>query len=126
MPASRSALKASAELARALNLASTGSRREAIVLLTQLAKRKPKDAMVWFRLGTMLDSSGRMAKAIPCYLRALRLKPRHPHEYEMCLYLCSSYRKTKRPQAARRWLKKAQSFSRNTPLQKRLERSLKQ
>ena len=26
-------------------------------------------------LGTMLDASGKMARAIPCYLRALRTKP---------------------------------------------------
>ena len=126
MPQARSAPKPSAELARALNLAKTGRRREAIVLLTQLAEQRPKDDMVWFYLGATLDASAKEAKAIPCYLRALRLKPLHPYEYEMCLYLCSSYRKTKRPQAASRWLKKAQSLSQSTPLQKRLERLLKQ
>jgi predicted Zn-dependent protease len=102
----------------------TGQRQVAIALLRQLSRQRPDDAIVWFNLGTMLDAGGKMARAIPCYLRALRLNPRHPRHYEMCLYLCSSYRKTGRPQAARRWLKKAESFSCTTPLQRRLQRLL--
>ena len=65
-----------------------------------------------------------MSQAIPCYLRALRLNPCHPRHYEMCLYLASSYRKTDRPQAARRWLKKAAAFGRKSSLEKRLKRLL--
>jgi tetratricopeptide (TPR) repeat protein len=121
---SRGALKPSAELSRAQRLLRLGRRPEAIALLRELSKQFPDDAIIWFHLGTMLDASGKMAQAIPCYLRALRLNPRHPQQYEMCLYLCSSYRKTDRPQAARRWLKKAESFSRDTPLERTLKRLL--
>jgi tetratricopeptide (TPR) repeat protein len=125
MPPVRRDPKLNAGLSRALRLQQAGKRRDAIVLLKELSEQHPTDAILWFRLGTMLDASGKMARAIPCYLRALRLNPRHPHQYEMCLYLCSSYRKTGRPHTARRWLKKAESFSRNTALQRRLQRLLK-
>ena len=125
MPSVRRNPKLSAELARALRLQKAGKRRDALALLKELSVQHPADAMLWFRLGTMLDASGKMARAIPCYLRALRLNPRHPYQYEMCLYLCSSYRKTGRPHTARRWLKKAETFSRKTVLQKQLQRLLK-
>jgi tetratricopeptide (TPR) repeat protein len=106
-------------------LEKAGQRREAILLLKELSEQHPHDAILWFRLGTMLEASGKMDRAIPCYLRALRINRRHPHQYEICLYLCSSYRKTGRPQAARRWLKKAEKFSRNSPLEHRLQRLLR-
>ncbi|HTQ37568.1 MAG TPA: tetratricopeptide repeat protein [Pirellulales bacterium] len=111
-------------LSRALRLAQAGNRRAAIDLLRELSKQTPTDALVWFHLGALLDAGGKMRQAIPCYLRALRLNPRHPQHYEMCLYLCSSYRKTGRPLAARRWLKKAETFGHDTALQRRLQRLL--
>ena len=111
-------------LAQALRLEQIGKRRQAIEMLGVLSAKQPNNATVWFRLGTMLDASGKMAFAIPCYLRALRLRPRHPQRYFMCLYLCSSYRKIGRPQAAQRWLREAESFGRTTPLQHRLKRLL--
>jgi len=117
-------MKSSSDLSLALRLERTGQRREGIALLRQLSRQRTDDAMVWFHLGAMLDGGGKMALAIPCYLRALRLNPRHPRQYEMCLYLCSSYRKTGRPLAARRWLKKAEGFGRVTALQRRLQRLL--
>ncbi len=101
MPGARRISKPPATLAQAMRLQKAGKRREAIPMLKELAKQNTEDEMVWFRLGTMLDASGKMEQAIPCYLRALRLNPRHPHQYEMCLYLCSSYRKTGKPQIAR-------------------------
>ncbi|HZZ28978.1 MAG TPA: tetratricopeptide repeat protein [Pirellulales bacterium] len=122
--ASSSRVLKSRELPQALRLAQAGRRREAIVLLRELSQQHPTDALVWFHLGAMLDASGKMREAIPCYLRALRLNPRHPQHYEMCLYLCSSYRKTDRPVAARRWLNQAKTFHRDTSLQRRLERLL--
>jgi tetratricopeptide (TPR) repeat protein len=125
MPGARRNSKPPATLAQAMRLQRAGKRREAIPILKELAKRHPDDEIVWFRLGTMLDASGKMEQAIPCYLRALRLDPRHPYQYEMCLYLCSSYRKTGRKQIARRWLNRAETFSRNTSLERRLRRLLK-
>jgi tetratricopeptide (TPR) repeat protein len=108
-----------------LRLQSTGRRRDAISLLKELSQQASDDAMLWFRLGTMLDASGKMDEAIPCYLRALRLDPQHRYQYEMCLYLCSSYRKTGHLSTARRWLNRAATFSRNAPLEQRLQRLLK-
>src|SRR5262245_29145469 len=111
-------------LASALKLKRRGKWREAIPLLRSLVDEDPSDSIIWFHLGTTFDSSGKMAEAIPCYLRALRLNPRHPHHYEMCLYLCSSYRKIGRTRAAGSWLKRAKQFDRDTPLERRLERLL--
>ncbi len=98
--------------------------KDAIALWRELTVRFPRNADGWFHLGAALDSSGKMSEAIPCYLRALRLKPNHPRQYEMCLYLASSYGKTGRPAAAQRWLTKAASFERDDPLEHRLKRQL--
>jgi tetratricopeptide (TPR) repeat protein len=111
-------------ISQALQLERTGQRRAAIALLQAASLQQPRSALLWFHLGALLDAGGKMRQAIPCYLRALRLNPRHPHRYEMCLYLCSSYRKAGRPQAAHRWLKKAEAFGRDTALQRRLKRLL--
>jgi len=93
-------------------------------MLRDVVRRRPTDAMVWFYLAVTLDNLGREREAIPRYHRALRLDARHPRAMEIALYLASSYRKTGRPAAARRWLAEAETRGANSPLQRRLRRLL--
>src|SRR5688500_15852164 len=96
-------------LATALRLRRAGRRREALAMRRERARGPPRDGTVWFDLAVTLDNLGREREAIPRYHRALRLDPRHPRTKEIALYLASSYRKTGRPAAARRWLAKAEA-----------------
>jgi hypothetical protein len=66
----------------------------------------------------------REAEAIPQYHRALRLDRKHPNRYEIFLYLASSYRKTARPAAGRRWLNRADATGRRSRLAEKLHRLL--
>ena len=93
-------------------------------MLRRLAPERPHDADVCFYLAVTLDNLGREREAIPRYHRALRLNPRHPRAAEIFLYLASSYRKTGRPFAARRWLARAEAAGARSPLQRRLRRLL--
>ena len=113
-----------ATLATALRLRRAGRRREALAVLREVARERPKDAMVWFYFAVTLDNLGREREAIPRYHRALRLDARHPRAMEIALYLASSYRKTGRPAAARRWLAEAETRGANSALQRRLRRLL--
>jgi Flp pilus assembly protein TadD len=95
-----------------------------LTVLRQLARERPDDARVWFYLAVTLDNLGREREAIPRYHRALRLDRRHPHAAEIALYLASSYRKTHRPAAARRWLAEAEARGADSALQRKLRRLL--
>jgi Flp pilus assembly protein TadD len=107
-----------------IRLRRAGRLREALDELGDLARERPLDGMVWFYVSVTLDNLGREREAIPRYHRALRMDPRHPHQREIFLYLASSYRKTGRPRAARRYLDRAIAVGARGPLRQRLERSL--
>jgi Flp pilus assembly protein TadD len=109
-------------LKKALHLRNAGRKREALKHFQNLARMYPTNARIRFHLAEALDSLGRERRAIPHYHRALRLAPRHPHLYELLLYLSSSYRKTGRPAAASRYLAPAEAMKRDSPLQKQLRR----
>jgi len=98
--------------------------REALGALRKLARQRPTEAMVYFYLAVTLDNMGRERAAIPRYHRALRLDPRHPHTGKINLYLASSYCKTGRPRAARRYLGRATAIGIKSALQRRIGRLL--
>jgi Flp pilus assembly protein TadD len=108
------------DLEAARRLRRAGRRRAALAILRRLARAWPGDPDVYFYLAVTLDNLGREREAIPRYHRALRLNPRHPRKRDIFLYLASSYRKTGRPAAARRWLARAEAAGARSPLQRRL------
>jgi predicted Zn-dependent protease len=114
----------SGRLKTALRLRRNGRRREALKIFRDLARKYPNDPILRFELAQTLDNMGRESQAIPHYHRALRLDRNHPARYEIMLYLASSYRKTARPAAARRWLARAEAMKRSSPLQEKLRRLL--
>jgi predicted Zn-dependent protease len=114
----------SARLKNALHLRRAGRRREALALFRELAKAYPNDPILRFELAQTLDNMSREREAIPHYHHALRLDRKHPARYEIFLYLASSYRKSARPAAARRWLKMADAMGRSSPLAEKLHRLL--
>jgi Flp pilus assembly protein TadD len=121
---SMSRVRPNTKLYAILRLRRAGRLREALAELRKLAHERPNDGTVYFYLAVTLDNIGREREAIPRHHRALRLNPRHPHAAEINLYLASSYRKTGRPRAARRWLEKAEAIGADGPLQRRLRRLL--
>jgi len=114
----------SAKLKDALKLRRRGRRGDALKLLRELAETHPDNPIIRFELGQTLDNMGKEREAIPHYHRALRLDRKHAARYEIYLYLASSYRKTARPAAARRWLTKAEAMGRTSPLADKLHRLL--
>jgi Flp pilus assembly protein TadD len=109
-------------VSEALRLRRAGKIGEALKHFRRLSLEHSNDAITRFHLAETLDNLGKERQAIPHYHRALRLNPKHPHRYELLLYLSSSYRKTERPRAAARYLACAESMRRKSDLQTRLRR----
>jgi Flp pilus assembly protein TadD len=113
-----------AGLAETLRLRRMKGPGSALQRFERLVLEHPRDAEIRFHFAETLDNLGRESRAIPHYHCALRLDPRHRYAYENYLYLASSYRNVGRPGAARRYLLMAETFGRNSAVQRRLRRAL--
>jgi len=102
-----------------------GKKKEALKLLLALHSRWMNDAEILFLLGVTLDNLGRESDAIIRYHRALQLDRFHRRNYEIYLYLASSYHNLGQHSAARTNLRKAVHLGRRSPLQTRLMKILK-
>jgi len=109
-------------VSEALPLRRAGKVGEALKHFRRLSRQHSNDAIIRFHLAETLDNLGKERQAIPHYHRAQRLNPRHPHQYELLLYLSSSYRKTGHPRAAARYLALAEATGKGSELQSRLRR----
>jgi len=112
-------------LDRALKLRSRGQKREALKLLAELQKQNHNDPEILFSLAETLDNLGQFPGALPRYHRAIQLDPHHSRCYEIYLYLCSTYHKLGKDNAARVNLRKARNFGRRSPLQAKLIKALR-
>src|SRR5207253_1688465 len=73
----------------ALRLRRAGKVGEALKHFRRLSRQNSNDAIIRFHLAETLDNFGKERQAIPHYHRGLRLDPKHPHRYELLLYLSS-------------------------------------
>lgn len=64
-----------AALASASDLMNRGEHNDAVVVLSELVRKNPSFADAWGRMGTALESSGRLDEAYAAYRRAGQLSP---------------------------------------------------
>jgi len=108
---------------RALALARSGQREQALAEFRAAVQLDPNDALAWYNMGYLLLSGGDPAQAIPALERALALEPNLPQAH---YHLAQAYLAQGRKQEARKHLEECLRLDPQGPLAKGIQNTLSQ